>query len=147
MSERLSQELAIVGQIDPTASTGTFTTDVIDMSKFDHVIFITQVGEWTTGTTGSVQLTVNEGETTGAVSTSIGTNSALASTGDNDKQQIFEVDAEDLTGPTYRYIQGSLAVEANGPAAVSCVALGGKARFHPASDDDISSVDEITVST
>ena len=143
MSERLSEALAVVGAIDPQVlSSTTKTTDVIDASKFDSVLFIVSVGAVTSS--GTIDFTVYEGTASGTVTTSVTSITALDWTDDN-KQALVEIDTASLSGPNYRYIKGVLVADSATGAGTygGVIALGGKPRFHPASDDDLASVAEI----
>jgi hypothetical protein len=141
--DKLSERLAVVAAIDPDAyAAGTFLSDNVDMADFNEVIFIVQLGIGVT--TGSFNFRVTEdtiaGTGTGAQNITGKAITALT-TGDNDNQAIVHVRADDLS-QGYRYVMGRLQlVTAGADAAV--VAVAGAPRFHPASDYDLASVDEI----
>lgn len=142
MSERASEMAAVVGTVDPTTamSSGTVSTDIIDMSKFDSVLFVVQTGYVScSGTAASkTTFTANKGTSTGTVATSVGTSTISL---ESDHLLLYEVDAADLGGANYRYIQGK--VKFDDKAAHSVVALGFKPRYHPASDSDLAEVESI----
>ena len=148
MSERASQEFAIVATLDPDISTGkAWTTDVIDASLYDSIVFIVQTGT-VSSSTGKVSLVVYDGTATGTVSSTVGSMAKTqSSTGDEDYQLIFDLDCADLTSVNHRYVKGILTVSGSTGTYFSLVALGFKPRFHPASDGDLASVKSIVVSS
>lgn len=143
MVERLSEELALVSCIDPDAyGTGAQTGDEIDMLYFERIIFIVSVGDMQSGST--VDFKVQEATTSGGSFTDLTGKSITQLTkagSDDNKQAIVEVKADELTAG-YRYLQGILTVAGAASDAVS-VALADTARWKPASDYDLASVDEI----
>jgi hypothetical protein len=105
------------------------------MKEFDRVMFVLQTGTCAAAT----DFTVLSGTASGTVSTNVTSITQLAATDDN-VQAIVEVDASAL-GDSHRYIKGQ--IKTGGSNQFSCVALGGRARYHPASDGDLASVSEI----
>ena len=148
MSERASQMCAVIGTIDPQLATSkAFTSDVMDASLYDSILFIVQTGT-VSSCSGKLKLQVYEGTATATVTTSVGATTWTATaTGDNNIQFLYDLDCADLSGPNYRYVKGKLTVSGNSGAYISMVALGFKPRFHPASDGDLASVQVIKVST
>lgn len=137
MPNRFSDDLALVSQIDPTdAATGTQTADVVDMSLFDEITFIVQVG--TVAATGTVDFTVLSGTATGTVTTSV-TDITQLTAGDDNKQVIVTVDAASLSG---RYVAATIK-KGTANSTVSVTGLARRARYKPAWEDDLASVDEI----
>lgn len=141
-NERLSESLAVVATIDPDAyDTGTQGTDSVDMRYHNRVMFIVMVG--TLGTSGTVDFKVQEsadGSTWSDLSGKAITQLTDAGT-DDDKQAIVEVAASEM-GAGKRYLRGVLTIgTATSDAAV--IAIAGQDRYPPASDYDLSSVDEI----
>lgn len=144
MTAKLSEQLAIVGTIDPEArtATGTALTDAIDMSKFEQVAFVILTN--TIGATDTVDLKLTECATSGGTYTDI-TGKAITQldNADDDAQAVINLRASELT-PGYRYVKAKLT---HGGTAATCevcvVAIAGDARFGPASDDDLASVAEI----
>ena len=148
MSERASQMAGLVATIDPVNSTGkTWTSDVIDASLYDSVLFILSVGA-VSSSSGKIVLKVNEGTATATVTTLVGSTSWLqGNTSSGNVQLIFDLDCMNLSGPNYRYVNATATVSGSTGFYFSLVGLGFKPRFHPASDGDLSSVKAIKVST
>ncbi|MCK5564543.1 MAG: hypothetical protein KAJ07_04800 [Planctomycetes bacterium] len=145
MTEKLHELLAVVATIDPDAyATGTFTTDWVDMKFVQEVLFVVQVGIITAS--GTVDFKIEQAKTsTGGTTINLATGTLSITqldTGDNDSQVLVDVEAEDLT-QLYRYVRGSLTILVAG-ADAAVLAIGGLARFNPASDNDLASVAEIT---
>lgn len=140
MSERANEMAAVVGTLDPTTgvASGTFTFDEIDASKFDSVLFIIQTGGVSSSGSAVATIIGLEGSSTGAVTTSI---NSVTHELESDAQYLYEIDTADLSGPNYRYVSAKFKADAN--ASYSGVALGFKPRFHPASDNDLASVQVI----
>lgn len=139
--EMLTEKLALVAAIDPDSySAGTQYTDAIDMKYWERVVFVIAVGDM--GTNGTIDFSVCEGTTTTPTTAITGKSiTQLTQTGtDNDKQVLVEVRAEEMD-PANRYIRGKLVV---GTAASDvCVVALATGWHKPASDLDLSSVDEI----
>jgi hypothetical protein len=145
-TENLSQQLAVVSCIDPDAyGAGAVNGDAVDLSKFNRVLFVVMVGDLGTNATVDYKLQGSPDGSTGWTDLAGKAITQLTQAGtDSDKQALVEITAEELHGysGTYRYVRDVLTV---GTAASDCgaVALAGVPRFHPASDDDLASVDEI----
>lgn len=146
-NEALSQQLAVVATIDPDSlSAGAANSDAVDMSKFNRVLFLFLSGDLGTSATMDGKLQGSVDGSTGWTDLSGKSITQFTQAGsDSDKQALVEITAEELAGygsGTYRYVRGVITI---GTAAseAALVALGASARFHPASDDDLASVDEI----
>jgi hypothetical protein len=144
MTEKLHQLLAVVGTIDPDAySTSDEETDWIDMSDFQELLFVVMAG--VIATSGTLNFKVQEAKTsTGGSAQDLSTGVlpiTQLTTGDNDKQVLVDVEAENLS-EGYRYVRGVMTLATAG-GDVAVLALGGRARYNPASDYDLASVDEI----
>lgn len=144
-TNRLSEQLAVVSCIDPDAyGTGAVNGDVIDMENFRRVLFIVQAG--TLGSSATLDFGVYGDTASGGSYATLITGKSItqlteAGT-DSDKQALVEVTAEEVAAQGLRYIRGTMTVgTATSDAGV--VALAGHARFQPASDLDLASVDEI----
>lgn len=151
MSERASEMVSLVAAIDPqviTTGGGVLTSDVIDASLYDSVLFILNVGA-VSSCSGGATLKVYEGTATGTVTTLIGSTAfTAANTSCGNVQIAFDMDCEDMTGPNYRYLKATVTSFAgNTGTYVSLVGLGFKPRFHPASDGDLASLLTIKTST
>lgn len=142
MASKLSQDLAVVATIDPQiADDATVSSDQVDMSKRDKVMFVISVGATDTTVDALVREATDdqgtdEQDLTGKAITQ------LAGTDDN-KQAIIEVDASELSdGFTHVSLDITVGDGTTG-ANVSAVALVGHARYQPASDNDLASVVQI----
>lgn len=149
--EALSESLALVGIIEPDAyaASSNELTDAIDMSLYQRVLFVVQVG--TMGDTSTIDFEVQESATSDGTYAPIGglgtetrritqlAGDATPANSDSDKQVLVEVSVDDLTSGK-RFIKGSLNV---GTAAsdVGVVAIGTRARYQPVSH--LSSVAQI----
>lgn len=144
-TERLSERLAVVATIDPDAyGTGAQTTDIIDMAKIRRVLFVVMAG--TIASTGKLDFVVygsaaSNMATPGALTGKAITQLTEAGT-DSDKQAIVEVTSEEVAAQGYRYIRGTMTLTTAG-ADAGVIALAGDITYRPASDYDLSSVDEI----
>ncbi len=144
MGKKLSEAVAVVACIDPDAyGTGAQTSDWIDMSKFERVLFIVQAG--TLGSSATLDFKVQQsaadsGTNPADISGKAITQLTEAGT-DSDKQALVEVRADELTAG-YRYIAGVLTVgTATSDAGV--LAIASEPNYGPAYDYDLASVDEI----
>jgi hypothetical protein len=149
-SEWYHQKMAIVGTIDPTASTtaGTFWTDAVDMHYFERAIFIVQTNTVAANTTLTLTVYGDGATATGGMTAAIATSSAL--TNANDDSQIWvEIDTEDMNPDGRdRYCRGKLVIAGTGGTVdhLSAVVLGANCRYHPASAYDLATVAQITTS-
>ena len=146
-SEWYHQKMAIVGTIDPTASTtaGTLWTDAVDMDVFEKAIFIVQTNTVSANTTLTLTVYADGASATGGMTVAVATSTAL--TNANDDSQIWvEVDTEDFdVDGRDRYCRGALVIAGTGGTATfSGVVLGANTRYHPASDYDLATVAQIT---
>jgi len=144
-TERLSQQLAVVGVIDPASkSANTYLTGVIDMKLHRRVLFVLMVGALTTNNTTDFSI-VGDTASGGSYATTITgksiTQLTQAGTDDN-KQVLVEVTAEEVAAQGLRYIKGKL-VTATAAALASVIALGSDGRYGPNSGNNIAAVDEI----
>lgn len=140
------ERLAVVACIDPDAyTTGAQTSDWVDMSEFERVVFIVQAGAL--GSSATIDFKVQEATSAagaGAQDISGKSITQLTDAGtDSDKQALVEVRADELDlADGYTHVAGILTVgTATSDAGV--VAIGLDPRYHPASDYDLSSVDEL----
>lgn len=147
MNAKLAEKLAVVACIDPDAyTTGAQTSDWVDMSKFqDGVVFIVQAG--TLGSGGILNFKVQEATSNaGAGAQDLSGKSIMALTQagtDADKQSLVNVSPEELSAG-FGYVAGIATLTgANSDFGVVAVAAG--ARYAPASDYDLASVDEIVL--
>lgn len=145
-SERLSEQLAVVGTIDPDAYTAaTYTTDEIEVKHFRRILFVVMAGAL--GTSATLDFSVKGGATSnaGSHSTTVTGKSITQLTqagSDSDKQVLVEVTAEECAAQGLNFIEGSMVVgTATSDAGVLVVA--DNLRYSTGADYDLSTVDEI----
>lgn len=149
-----SERAAVVATIDPDAyacsDVTPQTSDWVDMSKFDTVMAVALVG--TVPATGGVELKLEQATSSagaGAKDISGKSATALAAAADSDKQVVINVRGEELdVANSFRYVRLSATLtDSASPDAASidfgAVLLGFDAKYGPASDNDLASVDEI----
>lgn len=144
---RASERVAVIGTIDPDAYTAAaYNTDVIDMQKFERVLFLVLAGDL--GSSATLDFVVKGdaaagGSFTETVTGKVITQFTQAGT-DSDKQAIVEVTAAEARAQGFRYLRGTLTIgTATSDAGV--VVLGFDPRFNPASRYNLATVDEIVV--
>jgi hypothetical protein len=141
---RADQAVAVVACTDPDAyTTADITDDIIDMANFEQVMFVVMAG--TLGSSATVDFQVYQSTASNMGSPVVITNAAItqlteAGT-DSDKQAIVVVKQADLTAG-YRYIRGTLTV-GTATSDAGMLALGFYPTFGPATDYDLTSVDEV----
>lgn len=144
MTNFLSEDLAVVGVIDPDANVaGTYLTNAIDMSKFEEVIFIVMAGDL--GTNATVAFSVKSSATAGgsyaALSPAVALTTLTDAGSDSNKQAIVRVRPAQLADGK-QFIKGEMVV-AVATSDCGVIALAGAARSGPANKDDLATVDEI----
>lgn len=144
MTDRLSERLAVVACIDPDAYVaGAESSDWVDMSKFERVIFVVMAGDLGTSATLDAKLQeATDVAGTGAQDISGKAITQLTEAGtDSNKQAIIEIKADELTAG-FDFVSCEMTV-AVATSDCGVIALAGDPRYHPASDNDLASVDEI----
>ena len=144
MSYKLSQEMAVVGTIDPLLrDNATVKTDWIDMSKHQKCMFIIAVGA--TDITVDAKLREGLDSTGGSAQDITGKAITQLSATDDNKQAIIEVDASELDlADKYKFVSCQLIVgDGTNGADTTVIALASRYRYDPASDADLASVVEI----
>jgi hypothetical protein len=147
MSERASEMCALLGTIDPhgAAAGALLTSDEVDISLYDSVLFIALAG-LVCCSANVLTMTVYEG-TTGAVTNSVDTVARTTTGADDDFQLMFDFDTSHLASPTYTHMKMTLGLTTGLVAELCGVILGFKPRYHPGSDNDLASLYTITQST
>ena len=141
-----SERVAVLGTIDPDAATAaTYTSDWGDMSKFQSVMALIVLGALGTSATVNAKLEqATDSSGTGAKDITGKAVTELTDVGtDSDKQAIINCRGEELdVSGGFNHVRISLTV---GVATSDCAAilLGLDPRHAPASDNDLSTVDEI----
>lgn len=144
---------AVVAVIDPdaythtggTGSDGVYLSTYVDMSTFNSLQAIVMAGTLASNATLNgklVQATASDG--TGKKDVSGKAITALTQAGtDSDKQAIINLFAEELdTANDFQHVALEMTV-GTAAADAGAVLIGHAARYVPASDNDISTVDEI----
>jgi len=139
----LGSELwAVIGVVDPDANTAAaYDTDEIDMSLWHRIQAVVLAG--TLGSSATLDFKLQDASSSGGSFSDI-TGKAItqltqAGT-DSDKQSIVNCRFDELNTDG-RYVKGVMTV-GTATSDCACIILG-MPRFAPASDNDISSVDEI----
>ena len=138
-----NSRLPLVGTVDPqSASANDYATDVVDMAKFQKVVFYLLVGAL--GSSATVDFVVKGDATSGGSYATTVTGKSITQLtkagSDDNKQVVVEVTAEDVVQQGLRYIKG-IVTTAVAASQIAVAVVGVDARYAPA--DDLSSVDEI----
>ena len=145
MSERMAQRVALLAAIDPVDGTASATTtsDVIDASMYDSLMFVYAMGATITSSS-KYTLTVYKGTVAAAANITSSVTSITFGPNDDVKQKIIDVDCS--KEGAYRYYKGTVVQNnATTTKGKHCLfVFGSKTRVHPASDNDLSSVSSIT---
>lgn len=143
---RPSDRAAVVGVIDPDAYTAnTYTTGWIAMADFERIMAIVMAGDLGTSATVDAKIEqATDGSGTGAKDVSGKAITQLTQAGtDSNKQAIINMRAEELdVANGFTHVRLSMTV-ATATSDAGAIVLGFDAREMPASDNDLSSVDEI----
>ena len=143
--QKLTEEIAVIGTIDPQTLADTEVwSDIIDMSKYWDVMAVALLGNMN-DSTGTLVFRAVTCDSAGNNAAALKTASTLAVVADN-KQVVIEVSNEDLAGGgnnANRYIKfGMISGSTGGPAGAIVL---GRSKNGPASDDDLSTVAEIEI--
>jgi len=137
------EEWAIVATIDPIdANNADSSTDIIDMARWEEVVFIVQTGVMATSSTLDFKVTEDSDSAMGSATDLTGKSIVQLTDVDDAKQVMLHVKAEELSAGE-RYIRGVMANSAN--SMLAAVVAFGRGKHQPASDLDLSSVDEIVI--
>ena len=132
--ERLSEQLAVVGTIDPQSVAILASTDVIDMSLHRRCLFTLMTGAAVDA--GGVLVEIQEGTVavpnSAVILTRLGNVTAAVAS-----QYIFEVSAEAMAD-TYTVLRGDFTTGA--ASLIAVLVQADCERYHPASDRDLASV-------
>jgi hypothetical protein len=140
MQSKPSDKAAVIATIDPVdANNADSETDVIDMSKWHEVLFIVMVGAIASSGTFDFKLQESDNSDGSSASDISGKSITQLTDADDNKQVLINLRSEECSK---RYVKGVMANSAHSQLA-AVVALGMEPRVGPASDDDLSSVDEI----
>ncbi len=142
-TKRFSDEWAIVGTIDPIdANNADSNSDIIDMSLYSEIAVIAMLGVINASATFDLALYEDDDSAFGS-GAAISGKSLTQLTGagsDGAKQAIIELKAEELSAGA-RYVRAQMLNSAH--SQLAAVLILGRAKYQPARDSDLSSVDEI----
>lgn len=142
-----SEAVAVLGTIDPDAyAASTIVSDYVDMGLFESIQIVLLVGDIvSTGTINAVVQQATDSSGTGAknLTTSKAITELTQAGGDSNKQVVINVRAEDLDmANNFDFAAISVTLGTAG-ADFGAVIMGHNPRYAPASDNDLSTVDEI----
>lgn len=142
-----SEVAAVLGTIDPDAyAASTIVSDYVSAADFERIMVVLMAGDIvSTGTIDAVIKQATDSSGTGAKNlTSSKAITQLTQAGtDSNKQVIINVLAEDLDlANDFTHVAVSVTLGTAG-ADFGALLLGFNPRYAPASDNDLSSVDEI----
>src|SRR5262245_15274219 len=139
---RFHEEWAIVATLDPVdANAGSASTDVVDMSKFSEIAVIIMAGVLNASATDAIAVkAATDSAGTGSATTI--TSKTLAMDGDDDAQQwiitILPEEIQSQLGSTFRYLVVTQTNSAH--SQLLAILVLGRAKYKPATDHDLSSV-------
>lgn len=141
-----SGAVAVLGTVDPDALTAAaHTSDYVDAGKFESLMAVVMAGTLGSSATFDAKL-VQATDSSGTGSKDITGKSITQLTqagSDSDKQAIINCRAEELDlDNDFRYVAVTVTV-ATATSDGAAVLLGLNPRYLPASDNDLSTVDEI----
>ena len=141
-----SEQAAVVGVIDPDAYTAnTYKTANIDMSKWESIMVVVMAGTLGTNATVDAKITEYTGTSEEGAQDIVGkaiTQLTEAGT-DSDKQAIINLRREEMDiADGFRYVKVQLIL-ATATSDLGLLVIGVVPRNAPASDNDLSTVDEI----
>lgn len=142
-TERLSEQIAVVGTIDPALRDNTTAdSDVIDMKLWRRVLFLVLLGATDIVVDFALRGSNNSDGSSSAAIT--GKSVTQLSATDDNEQVMVEITAEELETAGYRYVFGRVTIgDGTLGANVAVAVLAGEGRYRPASDHDLASVSEI----
>ncbi len=142
-----SENIAVLGTIDPDAySASTIVSDYVSLEKFESIMIVLLVG--TMGASATIDAVVKQAtDSSGTSAKNLTTSKAITQLtqagSDSDKQVVINVRAEDLDmDNSFDHAAISVTI-ATAACDFGAVVLGVNPRYAPASDNDISTVDEI----
>jgi len=146
MGHLMSEEVAVVATVDPDALTAaTHTSDWVDMTTFQQVMAIVMAGTLGSSATLDAKLEqATDSSGTGAKDITGKSITQLTQAGtDSDKQAIINCRSDELdVAGDFTHVRLSITV-ATATSDGGGIVLGRRARYQPASDSDLASVDEI----
>jgi hypothetical protein len=145
ISTSLAEGLAVAGVIVPATTNSTpRVSGAIDVSKFDQLLFVFQLGDMANETVDcGVQSVDSDGTSNAAdLSGKVATQLAASASANDSKQIVISVKSADLIASGKRYVRARMVTgnTTGGPAA--CVVLGA-GRYGPSSASDLASVVQV----
>lgn len=145
-SQLLSEYAAVVGVVDPDATAAsTVTSSWIPAKNYDRYLAIVMAGTLGSSATVDAKLEqATDSSGTGAKDVTGKAITQLTDAGsDSDKQALINLDVEELDVENdFDHFRLSVTV-ATATSDIGAVVLGSCPRIAPASDNDLSSIDEI----
>lgn len=146
MNKLPSEVCAVVGVIDPDAyADAAYTTDYIAMKNFRRFMAVVMVGDIVSTGTVDAKLIAYTNSSGGGAADITGTAiTQLTQAGtDSNKQVVINLNTDSLAGNTeYTHFRLQVTLGTAG-ADMGAVVLGFDPLYGPASDADLSTVDEI----
>ena len=146
MNNLMSEEFALVATVDPDVLTAaTHTSDWVNMTTFQQIMAVVLAGTLGASATFDAKLEqATDSSGTGAKDVSGKSITQLTQAGtDSDKQAIINLRADELdVANDFTHVRLSITV-ATASSDGAGVIFGRRARYQPASDHDLASVDEI----
>lgn len=141
MSRKLSEEVAVLGVIDPQTTDAALSTDYGDAGKFEKFAGIACIG----AVDQAVAVKLQQATTaTGAGAKQLGICDLTFSSSADNKQCIIEGKADDLdVANSFRYVCMTMTPAASGTIYVQGTLLASEPRYGPSSDNDLATVDTI----
>jgi len=145
-NSKFSEQVAILGVIDPEASTAAaYTSDWVALKNFERYAAIISVGEMAATSTvdAKIQVATDSSGTGNADVSGLAITQLTAAGTDDDKQAVINFDVSDIpTSAAYTHAALVITV-ATAASDTAGHVLGINPKYHPASDSDLASVDEI----
>ena len=146
MNKTPSEASAVVGIIDPDAyAAAAYTTEYIALKDFQRFQAIVQVGDFvSTGTLDAKLIAYTSSGGAGATDIPGSSITQMTQAGtDSNKQAIINLNTDALAGtPKFTHFKLSVTLGTAG-ADMGAVVLGFGPKYGPASDSDLTTVDEI----
>ena len=138
-----SEDWALIGTIDPaTRAAGEQLSDAIDMKYWEQVVAVLIIG---THSGAGIAFTFKSASTSGGSYSAISGKAITAVGGSplqSNKQWVIELRNEEVTSNN-EFVKASVTLTGSPSAMIYAVAVFGKGRTKPASDNDLASVSQI----
>jgi hypothetical protein len=111
------------------SQTNITTAEEVDMEGFETCLFIVTLGTMVNGS--ELELTIYQGDTSGALSESDATSGTVTSDGTDDTQILLEV-----VKPKYRYLEPQLTISTQDAVVENIIAVVGGPREQATDQED-----------